>query len=73
MELCSVLWGNLDGREVPGENRYMYKYAGVLHCLPKTITTLLIGHTSIQNEKLKKGLCLGSHILSPEGCKAVAD
>ena len=30
-----------------------------LCCSPETITTLLIGHTSIQNKKLKKKRKLG--------------
>ena len=28
-----------------------------LHCSPETITTLLIGYTPIQNNKLNKKLC----------------
>ena len=38
-----------------GENGYMYIYiAESFHCSPETITTLLIGYTSIKNKKLKK-------------------
>ena len=37
------------GGEFGGENGYLSFF-----CLPKTITTLLIGYTPIQNKKLKK-------------------
>ena len=52
MELCSELYGSLDGREVWGRMDTCICMAESLHCSPKAITTLLIGYTSIQNEKL---------------------
>ena len=58
MELCSILYGSLDGRgfffffEGMG-NGYMYMHGWVPHCTSEAITTLLIGHIPIQNKKLK--------------------
>ena len=37
-----------------GENGYMCMYDSILYCPSKTITTLLIGYTPIQNKKLIK-------------------
>ena len=51
MELCSVLCGSLDGREVWGR---MDTYS--LLCSPETITTLLISYTPIQNKKFENNL-----------------
>ena len=51
MELCSMLYGNLDGRWVWGRmdaRIYMAKY---LHCSPVNTTTLLTVYTAIQNKK----------------------
>ena len=36
-----------------GENAYMYMLAEFLCCPPKTIKTLLIGYSPIQNKKFK--------------------
>ena len=52
MELCSVLYGSLDGRGVWGRMDTCICMAESLHCSPEAITTLLIGYTSIQNKKL---------------------
>ena len=49
MELCSVLCVSLDGRGVWGRMDTCICMAESLHCLPETITTLLIGYTPIQN------------------------
>ena len=54
MELCSMLYGSLDGREVWGRMDTHICMAESLHSSPETITTLLIGHTLIQNKKLEK-------------------
>ena len=68
MELCSVLCGNLDRREVCERMDTCICMAESLHCSPETITTLLIGYTSIQNVfgvkkiKLKKKRRCGIHI-----------
>ena len=50
-ELCSVLWGSLDGRGVWGRKDPCICMAESLCCPPETITTLLIGYTLIQNKK----------------------
>ena len=52
-ELCSMLWGSLDGREVWGRMDTCICVAESLHHSPETITLLLIGYTLIQNKKLK--------------------
>ena len=54
MELCSMLCGSLDGREVWGRMDTGICMAESLPCSPETITTLLIGSTPIQNKKFKK-------------------
>ena len=41
-----------------GENRYMYMCGWVLHCLPETITALLIGYTPRQHRKFKKTIMM---------------
>ena len=49
-ELCSMLFGSLDGRGGLGENTHTYTciyVAESLCCVPETITTLLTGYTSI--------------------------
>ena len=54
MELCSILCGSLDGRGVWGE---MDTHIGMVESFcysPKTITTLLISYTPIQNKKFKE-------------------
>ena len=57
-ELCSMLYGSLDGREVWGRMDTRICMAESLRCSPETITTLLIGHTPIQNKNLKLPLLL---------------
>ena len=54
MELCSGLCGSLDGRGVWGRMDTCISTAESLDYSPQTITTLLIGYTSIQNKKLTK-------------------
>ena len=54
MELCSVLCDSLGGRGVSGRNDKYFCMAESLQCSPKTITTLLIGYTPIQNKKCLK-------------------
>ena len=54
MELCSILCGSLDGREVWGRVDTCICVAESLCCSPEIITTLLIGYTPIPNKKLKK-------------------
>ena len=51
MELCSVLYGSLDGRGVWGRMDACICMAESLHCSPETITTLLTGCTPIQKKK----------------------
>ena len=46
-ELCSVLCGSLEGREVWGEIANPFKSTEI-------ITTLFIGYTPLQNKELKK-------------------
>ena len=53
MELCSMLCGGLDGRRVWGRMDACIYMTECLCCLPKTITTLLIGYSSIQKKKFK--------------------
>ena len=52
-DLCSVLCGSLDGRGVREKIDTCIWMTESLHCSPKTILTLLIGYTPIQNEKFK--------------------
>ena len=47
IELCSVLCGSLEGREVWGEIANPFKSTEI-------ITTLFIGYTPLQNKELKK-------------------
>ena len=54
MELCSMLCASLDRRAVWGRMDTCICIAESLCCSPDTITTMLIGYTSIQNKKLKK-------------------
>ena len=49
-DLC-IAHGSLDGRGVLRENGFMYMMAESHCCSTKTITTLLIGYTPIQNKK----------------------
>ena len=44
-ELCSMLYGNLDGREVWGRMDTCIYMAEYFHGSPETITTLLISYT----------------------------
>ena len=53
-ELCSMLCGSLDGREVWERMDTYIRMAESLRCSPETITTLLIGFTPIQNKKFLK-------------------
>ena len=57
MELCSMLCANLDGMGAWGRMDIHICVAQSPHCLPETITTLLIGNTPVQNvleEKRKR-------------------
>ena len=53
MELCSMLRGGLDGRRVQERMDICVYVAKSLCCAPKTIITLSISCTPIQNKKLK--------------------
>ena len=48
-ELCSMLCGSLDGREVWERMDTCICMAESLHCSPEIITTLLIGYAPVQN------------------------
>ena len=54
MEFCSVLCGSLDGRGVWRSVDKCICVAESLPYSPETITTLLIGHTPVQNKEVKK-------------------
>ena len=49
MECCSRLCASLDGRGLWGRTDTCICMAESLHCLPETISTLLIGYTTIEN------------------------
>ena len=49
MELCSMLYGSLDERQVWGRMDTCICMTESLHCSPETTTTLLIFYTPIQN------------------------
>ena len=51
MELCSILYSSLNGRGVWGRMDTCICMAESLYCSPETITTLLIGCTTIQKKK----------------------
>ena len=51
---CSMLYGSLDGSGVWGRMDTCICMAESLCYSRKTVTTLLIGYTPIQNKKLKK-------------------
>ena len=53
MELCSMLYTNLDGRGIWGRMDTCIPITEFLHCSPETITTLLIVYTPIQNKKFR--------------------
>ena len=48
------MFGSLDGKGVGGRIGMCIYMAESLHCSPETITTLLIGYTSVQNKKFRK-------------------
>ena len=52
MELCSMLCGSLDGREVWGQMNICVCMAESL-CCSSEIIMLLIGSTPVENKKLK--------------------
>ena len=54
MELCSILCGGLDGREVWGRMDTCICLIESLCCPYETIKALLTGYTPVQNKKLKK-------------------
>ena len=54
MELCSILCGGLDGREVWGRMDTCICLIESLCCPYETIIALLTGYTPVQNKKLKK-------------------
>jgi len=62
MELCSVLYGNLDGKRVLERMDTCVCMAESLHCSPETTTTLLIGYVLVTQSCLI--LC------DPMGCSA---
>ena len=49
MELCSMLCGSLDERQVWGRMDTCICMTESLHCSPETTTTLLIFYTPTQN------------------------
>ena len=51
--LLNVMWQPVWEWGLGGMDTYVCM-AEFLHCSPETITTLLIGHTLMQNKKLKK-------------------
>ena len=51
---CALFVGSLDGRGVGGRMDTCICVAESSHCARETITTLLIGHTTIQNFKVFK-------------------
>ena len=53
-EVCSMLYGSLEGRGVWGRMDTCVCIAESLCCSTETITTLVISYTPIQNKKLKK-------------------
>ena len=53
-ELCLILCGSLGGSGVWGRMDTCICMPESLHCSPETVTTLLIGHTPIQNKKFKR-------------------
>ena len=68
-ELCSVLYGSLDGREVWGRMDTCTHRAEYICCPPETITKLLIGYTPIQNASLLIGyVCMLSHFSHVQLC-----
>ena len=54
MELYSMLYGNLDGRQVWRRMYACICMTESLHCSPETITTLLIGDTQYKIKSLIK-------------------
>ena len=52
-ELCSMLFGSLDGRGVWERMDTCIFIDESPQCSPETITTLLIDYTPIQNKKFK--------------------
>lgn len=52
MELCSTLYGSLDGRGVWGRMDTCMCMAESLRCSPETVTTMLTGGTPAQDKKL---------------------
>ena len=54
MELCSVLCGSLNGREVWGRMDTCLCTAEPLCCSPETITTLLVSYSPTPNKPFKK-------------------
>ena len=56
-ELCSMLCGSLEGREVWGRMDTRTCVAKSLCCPPETIT-LFISYTPTQNKKFKKSVCV---------------
>ena len=61
-ELCSMLCGSLDGKEVWGRMDTCIYMAESLFYSPETFTTLLIGYTAIQNKNLKIRFINGPHL-----------
>ena len=49
MELCSMLYANLESREFGWEWMHVLWMAEFLHCSPETTTTLLISYIPVQN------------------------
>ena len=49
MELCSVLYGSVDGKRVWERMDTRVRMAEALHCSPETATTLLIGYVLVSH------------------------
>ena len=54
MELCSMLFGSLDGREVWGRMDTYIRMMKSLCCSSETVTALFIASTPIQSKVKKK-------------------
>ena len=74
VELCSMLCGSLDGRELWGRMGTCICMAGSLCCSPETITALLPGYSPIQSKKFfKNGSVLKETQKREDLCICIAD
>ena len=60
MELCSTLYGSLEGREVWERMNTCICMTDSLHCSSESITTLLMSYTPIQNKQFFKNHLKGA-------------